>query len=109
VDKLYLRLLTRLPNTDEKQLYLQHLRDGYDTRLTDIPTTSSIAPSNRAREKYVSWSNHLDAEATTVRLEQEKAARQGDPPTQKLSPSWRTRLEDVLWALLNSPEWAYSP
>ncbi len=109
LDKLYLRLLTRLPHAEEKQLYLQHLREGYDSRLTDLPPPTSSLPSNRVREKYVSWSNHLDAEATTVRLEQEKAARQGDPPTAKLSPAWRTRLEDVLWALLNSPEWAYSP
>ncbi len=109
VDQLYLRMLTRLPSAQEKQLYLQHLRDGYDTRLTDLSPPSSSSPSNRVREKYVSWSNHLDAEATTVRLEQEKAARQGEPPTSKLSTAWRNRLEDILWALLNSPEWAYSP
>jgi hypothetical protein len=57
----------------------------------------------------VSWSNHLDGEATTVRMEQEKAARRGEPPTNKLDASWRGRLEDVLWALLNAPEWAFSP
>jgi hypothetical protein len=57
----------------------------------------------------VSWSNHLDGEATTVRMAQETAARAGDPPTEKLDPAWRSRMEDVLWALLNAPEWEFSP
>ena len=39
----------------------------------------------------------------------EAAARQGEPPTEKLDPQWRTRMEDVLWAMLNAPEWAFSP
>jgi hypothetical protein len=61
------------------------------------------------REKYVSWSNHVNDEANVVRVEQEKAARRGDPPTEKLDAAWRTRMEDVLWAMLNAPEWAFSP
>jgi hypothetical protein len=66
-------------------------------------------PSTRTREKYVSWSNHLDGEATTVRMAQEAAARKGEPATEKLDPEWRQRLEDILWAMLNAPEWAFSP
>ena len=42
-------------------------------------------------------------------VEQEKAARRGEPATDKLSPEWRQRLEDILWAMLNAPEWAFSP
>jgi len=42
-------------------------------------------------------------------MAQEAAARAGDPPTEKLDPSWRGRMEDVLWALLNAPEWEFSP
>jgi hypothetical protein len=60
-------------------------------------------------EKYVSWSNHLDAEATIVRQAQEAAARKGEPPSAKLNNDWRQRLEDILWAMLNAPEWAFSP
>ena len=41
--------------------------------------------------------------------EQEKAARRGEPPTERLESDWRLRLEDVLWAMLNAPEWAFSP
>ena len=107
IDQLFLKLLTRHPTEDERELYSDHLRTGYESRITHH--ASPAVPTTRTREKYVSWSNHLDGEATTVRMVQEEAARAGDPPTEKLDPAWRTRMEDVLWALLNAPEWAFSP
>ncbi|MBX7206989.1 MAG: DUF1553 domain-containing protein [Verrucomicrobiaceae bacterium] len=108
VDKLFLRLLTRHPSAEEKALYTKHLALGFDSRIS-TPRASGSLPSNRVREKYVSWSNHLDAEATLVRQAQEMSARKGDPATDKLTTDWRMRLEDVLWAMLNAPEWAFSP
>jgi integration host factor subunit beta len=27
----------------------------------------------------------------------------------RLNADWRQRLEDILWAMLNAPEWAFSP
>ncbi len=107
IDTLFLKLLTRKPTAQERELYTQHLSAGFDTRHSKPQVPSS--KSTRSREKYVSWSNHLDGEATTVRMAQEAAARQGEPPTEKLDAQWRTRMEDVLWAMLNAPEWAFSP
>jgi hypothetical protein len=107
IDTLFLKLLTRKPSAQERELYTQHLSAGFDTRHFK-PQAPSSKPT-RTREKYVSWSNHLDGEATTVRMAQEAAARQGEPPTEKLDAQWRTRMEDVLWAMLNAPEWAFSP
>lgn len=107
VDQLFLKLLTRKPTAEEEQLYVKHLSTGFDSRF-QTPEPSS-QPTTRVREKFVSWSNHLDPEATLVRQEQEAAARRGDPPTAKLDAAWRTRLEDVLWAILNAPEWAFTP
>jgi len=107
IDTLFLKLLTRKPTAQERELYTQHLSAGFESRHSK-PQAPSSKPT-RSREKYVSWSNHLDAEATTVRMAQETAARQGEPPTEKLDAHWRTRMEDVLWAMLNAPEWAFSP
>ncbi len=44
-----------------------------------------------------------------VRLEQEAAARAGATPTDRLDPAWRKRMEDVLWSLVNSPEFVFTP
>ncbi len=110
VDALFLKLLTRKPNADERSRYVEHLSAGFDKRI-QAPSVQTMSPSTGERRptKYVSWSNHLDPEATVVRQEQELAARRGDEPTQRLNPEWRGHLEDVLWALLNSPEWIYCP
>jgi hypothetical protein len=108
LDTLFLQLLTRKPTSLERARYLAHLQPGHSSRLTDLPEASQM-PSNRTRPRYVSWSNHLDSEATTLRMAEEAAARRGDPPTTKLNAEWRQRLEDVLWAVVNSPEWTHSP
>jgi hypothetical protein len=111
VDTLYLRLLTRKPTADERARYIEYLGPGYDSRITNAASSVQRPASSEERrpQKYVSWSNHLDPEATLVRQEQEIAARRGDPPTEKLDPTWRQRLEDVLWAVLNAPEWVFAP
>lgn len=108
VDTLFLQLLTRKPTAEETTRYISHLRPGYETR-TKVTPKNAPSTSERLRVKYVSWSNHLDPVATTVRQEQELAARRGDPPTEKLNAEWRQRLEDTLWALLNAPEWIFIP
>ncbi len=109
IDQLFLKLLTRKPTTAEKEAYTKHLSAGFATRIVPAADIRPEPPVTREREKYVSWSNHLDGEATTVRLAQEAAARKGEPPTARLNAGWRSRLEDVLWALMNAPEWAFSP
>jgi hypothetical protein len=107
LDTLFLRVLTRLPTSAEKSDYLEYLRPGYDIRVREKSTSNM--PAARTPKRYVSWSNHLDPEATVVRQQEEVAARRGDAPTERLDPAWRERLEDVLWALLNAPEFVFVP
>jgi hypothetical protein len=40
-------------------------------------------------------------------MQEEAAARKGDPATPQLTDDWRRRAEDVVWALVNSPEFLY--
>jgi hypothetical protein len=42
-------------------------------------------------------------------LEIEKVVMAGDPPTKRLDPEWRMRVEDLLWAMTNSPEYVFVP
>lgn len=109
LDQLYLRLLTRYPSADERARFVAYLAPGYEARVVDPPPAQPASKAPRQPEKFVSWSNHLDPEATLVRHEQELAARRGDPPTLRLAADWRGRMEDVLWAMLNAPEWVFSP
>ncbi|MEQ9406545.1 MAG: DUF1553 domain-containing protein [Fuerstiella sp.] len=109
VDRLFLRLLTRKPLAAERECYVRFLSEGYDTRI--IPESERVEPNlgKRERERYVSWSNHVDGPANTLAQQKEAAARRGDPATNALNNDWRLRMEDVLWAMLNAPEWIYSP
>jgi hypothetical protein len=74
-------------------------------RMVNLALPRPAGP--RRPEYYVSWSNHLNDMATTVRMQQEAAARKGDPATPRLTDAWRRRAEDVVWALVNSPEFLY--
>ncbi|MFO0865435.1 MAG: DUF1553 domain-containing protein [Gemmataceae bacterium] len=105
-DQLFLRMLTRRPTDAERSTFLAVLRPGFDERLRSAPTKPARP---RLPAPYVSWSNHLDPEATIVRQREEAAARQGEPPTDRLDPDWRNRLEDLLWTLANSPEFVFAP
>ncbi|MCA9115353.1 MAG: DUF1553 domain-containing protein, partial [Planctomycetaceae bacterium] len=109
VDRIFLRLLTRKPSAGEQARYVRLLSDGYDTRVIPESERITTPPRKREPERYVSWSNHVDGPANALALEKEAAARKGDPPTNALNDDWRLRLEDMVWALLNAPEWVYTP
>ena len=109
VDRVFLRLLTRKPSQQEKERYVAMLKIGYDDRIIPESDRVKTIPSKREPVRYVSWSNHLDGPANTLAQQKEAAARRGDPPTNALRTDWRLRMEDVLWAVLNSPEWIYTP
>ena len=110
VDRLFLRLLTREPSPEEKKNYVGLLSKGYGDRIVpESERTETTESGPRVPVRWVSWSNHLDGPANLLAQEKEAEARAGDPPTKALDADWRRRLEDVLWAILNAPEWVYTP
>lgn len=109
IDRLFLRLLTREPSALERERYVALLEKGFAERVVpeaDRPVAKKV---KREPVRFVSWSNHLDGAANSLAVEREEQARRGDPPTTALTPEWRTKMEDVLWAMLNAPEWIYTP
>ena len=108
VDRLFLRLLTREPSALEKERYVSFLSEGYESRVVPEANRVEVEKEPRAPVRYVSWSNHLDGAANTLATQKEEEARRGDPPTNALENDWRLRMEDMLWAMLNAPEWIYT-
>lgn len=105
ISAVYRQILSREPTVEEAAMFTELLAAGYESReVVGQPLT-------RARRVYnpVSWSNHLSAEATRIKQEMERAVLAGDPPTQRLVADWRQRMEDVVWSLINSPEFAFLP
>ncbi|HEX4132376.1 MAG TPA: DUF1553 domain-containing protein [Pirellulales bacterium] len=107
IDMLYLRMLTRQPTADERTRIVDYLRPGYEKRRREPPVIATAEP--RQPRRYVSWSNHLQPDATLLRQQEEIEARRGDPPTERLDPAWRDRLENVVWSLVNAPEFVFAP
>jgi len=102
---VFFRVLSRPPAADELELFAALLEPGYETRLTG----AAPAPPKRRTTKAVAWSNHLNPDATNVVLAIEKEVQAGDVPTARLATDWRERMEDMVWALLVSPEFVHLP
>ena len=55
------------------------------------------------------WRLHLEAEQSKLGLKAQKRVEQGEQPTARLTVEFRERVEDLIWALINSPEFLFIP
>jgi hypothetical protein len=106
VERVVQRILGRKPTESERETFVALLSGGYEDRLTgEHDKTDSVVDFTQG----VSWSNHLSEEANRIKIQIEEMVRKGDPPTVRLTNDWRERMEDVVWALYNSPEFVHVP
>ena len=107
VETLFVRVLSRPPTPAEHARFTSYLQAGYNDRVVACGPRKSRKDFDPAQ--LLSWTNHLNAKASELKYAVEDRARQGDEPTPRLKPDWRERAEDVLWALVNSPEFVFVP
>ncbi len=88
-------------------MFSKLLSEGYEDRI--VATAQRRPPPKSVPVTAVSWSNHLDPAATRIKLALAEQARAGDPPTLRLRSAWRERMEDMVWTLVNSPEFLFLP
>ncbi len=107
IEALYATLLTRRATASELALFVPLLQDGFERRIVslDAPRRRGVSP----KQTGVSWSNHLKSEANQRKVQLAVELEAGDPPTAKLATEWRERAEDLIWTLLNSPEFVMVP
>jgi hypothetical protein len=108
VNAVFIRTMTRQPGIDERAMFVELLSEGYADRVNQEEASKPLPPLPPLRTG-VGWSNHLHPDANTLQVATHEAIIKGDPPTKRLTPEWRTRFEDMLWALMNSPEFVFIP
>jgi len=106
VDAAFRQVLSRLPTAAERALFVELLADGFSQRKTGAQP--GPLPGWPARDG-VSWANHLSTISNEIRIESQKRFEKGDPSTTQLTPAWRERAEDLVWTLMNSPEFVWIP
>ena len=106
VEALYERILTRPPTSDERQVLVDLLADGYEDRIVAGP---EAVPPRRIHRSPRTWSNHLHPDATDEALARIAEVERGDAPSARLDAEWRERAEDAVWALVNVPEFVFVP
>ncbi len=107
VDDLFVRFYSRPPTVAERTPLVRVLANGFGERL--VPASEVKAPAPPPRLPAVGWSNHLMPDANSIQLEQERRARQGPPADPRLRTAWREAYEDVVWGLINAPEFVWLP
>ena len=109
VQSIFLRILTRYPTSNELVFCNNLLRDGFEDRVVKELKKMGKAHALPNPDKYVTWSNHLQEEANSFMVDKQRLIKNGPTPSSALQKNWRQRCEDLLWALVNSPEMVFSP
>jgi hypothetical protein len=106
VEATFRQVLSRPPTAAERDLFVSLLADDFSSRKTGLPP--AVTPGWPARDG-VSWANHLSTESNEIKIARQKEVEKGDPPTVQLAPPWREKAEDLVWTLINSPEFVWMP
>ncbi len=105
VKRIFMRILSRPPTSEERAMMHDQIHQTFALRVVK----GAKPRAGREQVLDVSWNNHLSSDSNRIKVELERLARKGDPPTKRLRAGWRKQMEDVIYALINSPEFIYIP
>ncbi len=105
VGQLFLTVLSRRPDEIEKRTFVAQVTPGFASRQTGhaketLPPLTTFQPD---------WRKHLRPEQTKLMMDAQKNVALGEPATKRLAKAFRERVEDCLWALINTPEFVVLP
>lgn len=107
LDELFLRILARYPDASERDIFLADLTEGFGDRV--LPNDQVVPVSIAPPLPQSTWTNHLVPEANDIQLQWQERVRQGPAADPRLESAWRQRYEDVIWSLVNTPEFVWIP
>jgi hypothetical protein len=107
VDSVFLRFYSRLPSAVERAPLVRALAPDFARRL--LPSNEVKAVPRPTEFPVVSWGNHLQPEANSIKVEIEQRFHAGPPADPRLRPAWREVFEDLVWSVVNTREFAWLP
>lgn len=107
LDELFLRFLARYPTPAEREILVDVVADGFADRALPEEKVVPVRPAPPLPQS--TWTNHLVPEANRIQLEWQERVRQGPAADPRLNDAWRQRYEDVIWSLVNAPEFVWIP
>ncbi|TWT67445.1 DUF1553 domain-containing protein [Allorhodopirellula solitaria] len=107
LDELFLRFLARYPSPSEHDMFVGALAEDFDDRV--LPREEIVPVEDPPPLPQSTWTNHLVPEANRVQLQWQARVRQGPAADPRLESTWRLRYEDVIWSLVNAPEFVWVP
>ncbi len=107
LDRLFLRFLSRYPQSQERGELASALAAGFEQRRlppSEVETVILDPPLPQS-----TWTNHLLPQANQIQEQWQERVRRGPPPDPRLRPQWREVYEDVVWSLINHREFVWVP
>jgi len=105
IDQLFLTVLSRHSDATEQTHFHNFIEPVFEHRRTGAPARPFVPLSSFQPD----WRKHLEPEQTRLMLDAQQRVASGEAPTRRLTGEFRERIEDILWALINSPEFVVIP
>ena len=107
VERVFLQILSRKPNSGERRQFKAALSPGFHQRMRAANKVEPVRQSEPL--PLITWFNHLRHDANSIQQELERRVRKGPAADPRIRDEWRERFEDMVWSLINHREFVWMP